>query len=104
MKPPLIRFALICLTLTVARPLFGEEVERVSKVEGQPLAANVTRVVESLEFLGAPLPKELIAQLDQAGRARDAGQLQKLLDPQVAFVVTINPEVRVKVQRGPAKT
>jgi hypothetical protein len=102
MNPPFIRFALFGLILSLAAPLFGEDVERVSKVEGQPLAANVTRVVESLEFLGAPLPKVLVAQLEQAGQARDAGQLQKLLDPQVAFVVTINPEVRVKVQRGPA--
>lgn len=81
----------------------AQEVERIGNVEGQPLAANVQRVAESLEFLGTPLDVELKEQLDAAGKQRDAKSLQTLLDPSVAFVVTINPEVRVKVQRGPAK-
>lgn len=72
-------------------------------VEGQPLAANVGRVVESLQTLGSPLPPELAAALKAAAMARDAKQLQELLDPQVLLVVTINPESRVKVQRGPVK-
>lgn len=92
----------IVLALWCAAPLLAAEVEQVD-VEGQPLAANITRVVESLAFLGAPLPMDLAAKLDQAGQARDAARLQKLLDPYVAFVVSINPEVRVKVQGGPAK-
>jgi len=76
----------------------------VSAVEGQPLAANVVRVVETLEFLGAPLPGKLVDQLSVAGQQRDAAMLQKLLDPRVSFVVSLNPEVRVKVQRGPGDT
>lgn len=42
------------------------------EVEGQPLAANVRRLVQALEFLGAPLPTELRAGLAFAGEARDA--------------------------------
>lgn len=71
-------------------------------VEAQPLAANVQRVVEALEFLGAPLTSEKQAALTAAGKARDAATLQQLLDAEVLFVVNINPEARVKVARGPA--
>lgn len=71
-------------------------------VEGQPLAANVQRVVEALEFLGAPLTRDKQVALAAAGQARDAAKLQQSLDSQVLFVVNINPEARVKVARGPA--
>ncbi|KAF0172146.1 MAG: Uncharacterized protein FD161_4128 [Limisphaerales bacterium] len=71
-------------------------------VEGQPLAANVQRVVEALEFLGAPLAAGNQAALAAAGKARDAAKLQQLLDAEVLFLVNINPEARVKVARGPA--
>ena len=71
-------------------------------VEGQPLAANVTRVIESLQSLGVPLQPELAVNLSDAAKARDARRLQELLDPQVLFEVHINPESRVKVKRGPA--
>lgn len=96
------RYVFTGLILVGAATLAAQDVERVVRTEGQPLAANITRVVESLEFLGTPLPKKLVETLSEAGRQRDAAKLQTLLDPSVAFVVTINPEVRVKVQRGPA--
>lgn len=73
------------------------------EVEGQPLAANAQRVLQALDFLGAPLPTEVRAAVTAAGAARDAGKLQEILDPLVLCVVTINPEVRVKAARGPAK-
>ena len=98
-----VRWSLIGLILVRAASLAAQEAVQTAQVEGQPLAANITRVVESLEFLGASLPKELVELLEPAGRQRDAAMLQKLIDPQVAFVVTINPEVRVKVQRGPVR-
>ena len=72
-------------------------------VEGQPLSANITRVQQALEFLGAPLPRETSKKLEAAVRAQDAERLQELLDPHVLLVVSINPESRVKVQRGPAR-
>jgi hypothetical protein len=71
-------------------------------VEGQPLAANIQRVVDALEYLGAPLPADVRADLAKAGRARDAAKLQELLDPRVLLLVHINPEARVRVSRGPA--
>lgn len=84
------------LSLLAADPL------PVVEVEGQPLAANIQRVVGTLATLGAPLPGELCEQIAAAGRARDAEALQKLLDPRVLLSVQINPEARVKVARGPA--
>lgn len=72
-------------------------------VEGQPLAANVERVVEALESLGNPLSPELRTQLTQAVRDREAAVIQNVLDTQVLFVVSINPEHRVKVTRGPVR-
>jgi len=34
----------------------------ILKVEGQPLAAQVKRVVDALELLGTPLPAELLTR------------------------------------------
>lgn len=74
----------------------------VIDVEGQPLAANVSRLIDAWELLGTPQPADLKDQLRTAAQARDAVKLQKLLDPKVLLVVLINPESRVKVTRGPA--
>jgi hypothetical protein len=70
------------------------------EVEAQPLAANVQRLMNALDFLGAPLPAALRADLTKAGEARDSSALQSLLDSRVLLVVHINPEARVRVTRG----
>src|SRR5437016_4870991 len=94
---------LLCL-LAVTATVRGQNVAELRvPVEGQPLSANITRVLEALEFLGAPLPGETGKGLEGAALAQDADRLQELLDPHVLLVVTINPESRVKVQRGPAR-
>ena len=95
------RIAVFAVVFGWVSSLLAQDVELVTRVEGQPLASNIDRVVESLEYLGAPLSPELMTQLDAAGQARDVSRLQKLLDPLVVFAVSINPENRVKVQRGP---
>ncbi len=71
-------------------------------VEAQPLAANIQRVAEALEYLGTPWQADLRADLTSAGQARDAKRLQELIDPRVLLAVHINPEARVRVARGPA--
>lgn len=71
-------------------------------VEGQPLAANARRVVETLEFLGYPLEEAARSRLVNAVEDEDPMAIQNILDEQVLFVVDINPELRVKVSRGPA--
>jgi hypothetical protein len=73
----------------------------LSAVEGQPLGANAQRLLETLEFLGAPLPVEVTRAVHDAARSRNAEEVQRQLDPHVLFVVSLNPEVRVKVARGP---
>ncbi len=74
----------------------------VVDVDAQPLAANIQRVLAALDSLGAPLSASLRTELLAAGQGRDARKLQALIDPQVLLAVHINPEVRVKVARGPA--
>src|SRR5215475_4604298 len=71
-------------------------------VEGQPLAANVNRLLQALELVGAPLPKDKTDALQAAIKDQDAKKLQQLLDPHVLVLVSINPESRVKAARGPA--
>src|SRR5438874_1995246 len=72
-------------------------------VEGQPLAENAKRLLQALDVLGAPLAQEDMAKLQDAIKAQDAIKIQKLLDPHVLVLISINPEARVKAKRGDAK-
>ena len=87
--------------LAAAGTAVAAEAPPIVSVEGQPLAANVRRVVQALELLGAPLPADEATALEAAAKERNATRLQTLLDPRVLFVVALNPESRVKVLRGP---
>lgn len=69
-------------------------------VEGQPLAANVRRLLQALDRLGAPLSETTQLSVLAACNDRDVGAIQRLLDPHVLLSVNINPEVRVKAARG----
>ena len=91
----------LLLALVVIRPCIA--VEEVVPVPAQPLAANVQRLVEALDFLGAALPIAAKESLAEAARKLDAAMLQQLLDEQALFIVELNPESRVKVRRGSAK-
>ncbi len=92
------------VTMGLAMPLRVTAAEDVPILgtEGQPLAANVERLLQTFSYLGHPLPQKTTTALRQAAKRRDPLRLQKLLDEHVLFVVTLNPEVRVKVARGPA--
>lgn len=74
----------------------------IVQVEAQPLGANIARLRQALAYLGTPLAGELERALEAAARARDAAALQRLLDARVLVAVHINPEARVKAERGPA--
>ncbi len=101
------KFRLACVMATLlllcAAAAAETQVPLVDSVEGQPLAANAERLITALEFLGSPLPAKAVQKLNMAARDRDAEKIQQLLDPQVLFVVSLNPEVRVKVGRGPGE-
>jgi len=92
----------LALALFLAGPTPAADKLDVHEVEGQPLGENAKRVLDALEFLGAPMPKESADAIRAAAKERDAAKLQKLLDPHVLVQVTINPESRVKAARGPA--
>jgi hypothetical protein len=79
----------------------------VKNVELQPLAAQVGRVVEALDYLGAPLSPGDKSNLQKALNATDQPEavlsIQSILDPYCLVSVDINPEMRVKVAPGPAR-
>jgi len=79
----------------------ADSVPIVADVEGQPLGANVSRLLDAFTFLGQPLSQDVAEQLRDAARRRDSAAMQELLDPLALCVVQINPELRVKVTRGP---
>ncbi|MCC6421294.1 MAG: CehA/McbA family metallohydrolase [Gemmataceae bacterium] len=101
--PRRFRRAVVPLALLALAAVVSAQTPDPVDVEGQPLGANVNRVLQALEFLGTPLPADVAEPLRQAARARDAARLQKLLDPHVLVIVDMSPEARVKARRGPAK-
>ncbi|MEM7010442.1 MAG: CehA/McbA family metallohydrolase [Verrucomicrobiota bacterium] len=84
-------------------PVFSAAAEPV-EVEAQPLGANVRRLMEALDFLGAsPFSADEEQTLREAIETRDADALQRALDAHVLLEIHINPESRVKATRGSAK-
>ncbi len=80
---------------------------KVTAVERQPLVAATERLVQALDYVGAPLtPADRLA-LESALKLSDpvecAVQIQAVLDPLCLVAVTINPESRVSVIEGPVK-
>ena len=74
--------------------------------DAQPLMAQASRLKEALAFLGSSLSTEdanKISQLEhKAPTAEVAKAIQEILDPYCLAIVSINPESRVKVDRGAA--
>ncbi|MGK0186147.1 MAG: hypothetical protein ACI9R3_001930, partial [Verrucomicrobiales bacterium] len=94
-------------SLTVAFAIFGWAQELpVLSVEAQPLAAQATRLVQAMDYLGQPFSDSERATLSAAASNLDdataVASIQRILDPHCLAVVNINPESRVKVARGPA--
>ena len=58
-------------------------------------------MIDAFELLGRPLQKSNLDDLLVAIKAEDSDRLQAILDKQVLCQVTINPESRAKVERGP---
>ena len=74
----------------------------ILKVEGQPLAAQVKRVLDALDLLGTPLSEESLQELHPAIEAKDSARIQKFLDRQAMFVVDDNGDGKVSATSGPA--
>ena len=99
---------LFCLTWLVCGVALAQQLPVVTPVDHQPLAAQVSRLLEALQFLGEPLPADETAELKRlagapADRVAAVADIQKILDRHCLVGIEINPESRVKVQEGPAK-
>src|SRR5262245_33926896 len=92
----------VILLLSIHAEIARAQVPEPVDVEAQPLAANAERVIKALQAIGAPLAEATATSLANARAASDTAAIQKRLDNHVLLVVTINPEERVKVARGPA--
>src|ERR1700730_4486454 len=80
----------------------------VTNIEPQPLLAQAIRLKEALNFLGSSLSvadeKRLLALQNLPLTQETSAHIQAILDPYCLAMLNINPEARVKVQKGPAAT
>jgi hypothetical protein len=87
-------------------PVRGADLPPVHNLELQPLAAQVARLQEALEYLGAPLSAAERAALAETSRMRDhpaaIERIQAVLDAHCLLGITISPAMRLSVYRGPA--
>lgn len=86
---------------------YAQQIPKVEQVELQPLTAQVKRLVEVMDYLGAPLSATDKQALERASSETDAvrarRQIQDVLDRYCLLDVHINPESRVRVSQGAAK-
>ncbi len=105
MKPG---FVVILGSVLFAPPALGQ-LPVIEQADAAALRASCDRLVAALEALDASLPAETEKGLRDALANRTLEpsvlieKVQALLDPHCLVMVTINPESRVKVARGPAK-
>jgi hypothetical protein len=102
------RLIILATVITLSATLLpAQELPRVEKVEAQPLIAQITRVTEAMDYLGAPMStadkQALQNAFNHTDAARTVADIQSVLDKYCLFDVGINPESRVKVDQGPAK-
>jgi hypothetical protein len=93
--------------LIVGGDLSAEETTVITGVERQPFVAATKRLVEAMDFAGAPMSDPVQKQLSDAMAATDdreaVKRIQEVLDPLCLAMININPESRVKVAEGPVK-
>jgi len=90
---------LIALSLGLGSRILAQDVSE--SPEFQPLHSNIERVLETMRFLGAPLPDSITTPIHSPSLNRSSDEIQSIIDQRVAFFVDLNPEVRVKVQKAP---
>ena len=73
----------------------------------QPLAQQVRRLEDAMNYLGQPFPAAdhtaINAAIANADEGAAVAELEKILDRYALAIVDINAESRVKVEPGPAK-
>jgi hypothetical protein len=90
-----------------ADPASAPALPIVADVEAQPLVAQIRRLIEATDYLGTPFSPADRAELEAAFALKDAAKsseaIQRVVDRSCLIAITINPEMRVEVHRGPAK-
>lgn len=101
------RLTIVTFGWASALSAFAANLPFIPEVESQPLFAQVRRLLEATNYLGAPLSaadQQRLVTVMQSGDARAAVRtVQEILDSYCLFAVEISPEMRVKVAAGPAK-
>ncbi|MCR9291333.1 MAG: CehA/McbA family metallohydrolase, partial [bacterium] len=94
----------VIVLLSLSQCVVGQDAALpIAACESQPLAANLLRLMDALDYLGSPLANGLGERVRAAAKlGADSADLQRLVDEEVLLTVSINPELRVKVGRGPA--
>lgn len=86
-------------------PAPAQDFPRAENIPAQPLRVQISRLIQALDYLGAPLGDDTIRDLAKAAASGDAqlvSEVQKLLDPLCLAAVQISPESRVSTVQGPA--
>ena len=99
------------LSIIITTDLYSAQADDLAQVtvglERQPFVAATRRLVEAMEFAGAPLSDDIRKKIDEASALPDylaaVKQLQLILDPLCLAFVNINAESRVKVAEGPVR-
>ncbi|MGH9937687.1 MAG: CehA/McbA family metallohydrolase, partial [Blastocatellia bacterium] len=95
------------LLLLLPAMLSAQQTPKVEQVELQPLTAQVSRLIEAMDYLGAPIKQADKATLEKASNETDAVKarrsVQDTLDKYCLFDIHINPESRVRVTQGAAR-
>jgi len=100
---------LLCLFAAIwlsASPIArGDDLPLVDKVEHQPLVAATERLLDALDYVGAPLSQSDATALRSALRDTDAAKsikaVQQVLDQHCLAGIHVNAESRVSVLEGP---
>src|SRR5215475_13564514 len=97
----------LVLSLLLPAMLSAQQAPKADQVELQPLTAQVGRLIEAMDYLGAPIKQTDREALEKAGNETDAAKarrtIQDTLDKYCLFDIHINPESRVRVTQGEAK-
>ncbi len=95
--------SLALLPWLAGRPA-AAELPKVAQVELQPLAAQVQRLVEALEYLGAPLPEADRQALRAAAgdSVKGVATIQDILDAHCLAGVQVHAADKLEARPGPA--
>src|SRR5262245_30019395 len=99
--------AALLILIALPATAFRAGTPKAAKVERQPLEAQVKRVLDTLELLGSPLPKEdheaLHAAFKEKDDARAVAALQAALDRNCLALVHVAGPNKLQTRPGPAR-